>query len=196
MSIIDRIGRGTARLRRVLAPRPWIRWLVLVALAIGFVAAVADHRRGVGEAREAWGDTTEVWVAARTIEPGTPIVASRVRLPVAALPAQPVDDDPSGTTARQAIGRGEVVTSLDVAADGAPGDLIPSGWLAVPIAEATVSLARIGERVVVTTDGVVIADEALVVDDLDGVPLVAVPAEAAPLVALANDTGVTLLRMP
>ena len=66
----------------------------------------------------------------------------------------------------------------------------------LPIAEATEAHARVGERVVVTTDGVIVSDRALVVDTNDGVPLVAVPAEVAPLVALANDTGVTLLRTP
>ena len=75
-------------------------------------------------------------------------------------------------------------------------DLIPAGWLAVPVVEASPSWAAVGERVVVTAGGVIVSDAGVIVADLDGAPLVAVPAEAAPRVALANDAGVTLLRTP
>ena len=196
MSIIDRMGSGMALLRRVLAPRPWARWVILIACVLLFLAAVADHRRQLTAARSAWGHSRTVWVTDRPIAAGEPISATPTDHPAAVLPDEPVEDDPSGVVARQAIGSGEVVVDVDVAPNGAPADLIPDGWLAVPVAEATPSSASVGERVVVTTDGAVVADDALVVADLDGAPLVAVPAEAAPLVALANESGVTLLRTP
>ena len=190
------VGRRTAALRRWLAPRPWVRRVVLVASAAVFVTAVADHRHDLTAARAAWGDTKPVWVARTDSVAGEPISAELVELPLAVLPGRPTDADPNGVVARQSLTTGEVVVAVDVAPDGAPADLIPGGWLAVPIAEATEAHARVGERVVVTTDGVIVSDRALVVDTNDGVPLVAVPAEVAPLVALANDTGVTLLRTP
>ena len=196
MSIIDRTGSAMALLRRVLAPRPWVRWVVLIAGALLFLTAVADHRRQLTEARSAWGESRTVWVTDRSIAAGEPISATPVDHPAAVLPGDPVTDDPSGVPARHAIGSGEVVVTVDVAANGLPADLIPTGWLAVPIVEAAPSSASVGERVVVTSDGVVVADEGLVVADLDGAPLVAVTAEVAPLVALANESGVTLLRSP
>ena len=57
------VGRRTAALRRWLAPRPWVRRVVLVASAAVFVTAVADHRHDLTAARAAWGDTKPVWVA-------------------------------------------------------------------------------------------------------------------------------------
>ena len=196
MSIIDRMGSSMALLRRVLAPRPWVRWIVLIVSAGVFLWAVVDHRRQLAAATAEWGDARTVWVTDRPIAAGEPIAASPADHPTAVLPDDAVDIDPSGSLARQAISAGEVVVGLDVAPNGAPTDLIPTGWLAVPIVESASSAAVVGERVVLTTDGVVVADEAVVVADLGGAPLVAVPAEAAPLVALANDSGVTLLRMP
>lgn len=196
MSIIDRMGSGTALLRRMLAPRPWIRWIVLIVAALVFVTAVVDHRRQLEAARSSWGDTRTVWVSEHGVTAGDPIRAAPTDRPVAVLPDDPVGHDPSGTVARQTIGAGEVVTLVDVAPNGAPADLIPRGWLAVPVVEASPSWAAVGERVVVTAGGVIVSDDGLIVADLDGAPLVAVPAEAAPQVALANDAGVTLLRTP
>lgn len=196
MSIIDRMGSGTALLRRVLAPRPWVRWTVLIVAALVFVTAVVDHRRQLGAARSSWGDTRTVWVTERGIAAGDPIRAAPTDRPVAVLPDEPVGYDPSGTVARQTIGAGEVVTLVDVAPNGAPADLIPAGWLAVPVVEASPSWAAVGEHVVVTAGGVIVSDDGVIVADLDGAPLVAVPAAAAPRVALANEAGVTLLRTP
>ncbi|MEQ8436360.1 MAG: hypothetical protein RIB65_02640 [Ilumatobacter fluminis] len=196
MSIIDRMGSGMALLRRVLAPRPWVRWTVMVVCSALFLTAVADHRRQVTSARDGWGERRTVWVTDRSVAAGEPITATPTDHPTVVLPDDPVGHDPTGTMARQAIGAGEVVVNVDVAPNGAPADLIPAGWLAVPIVEAAPSSAAIGERVVVTTDGVVVADDGLVVADLGGAPMVAVPAEVAPIVALANESGVTLLRMP
>ena len=196
MSIIDRMGSGMALLRRVLASRPWVRWVVLSASALLFLTAVAEHRRQLATAVAEWGEPRTVWVTDRAIAAGDPIVAFPADHPTAMLPDEPVDRDPTGTVARQAIGGGEVVVGIDVAARGAPSDLIPDGWLAVPIVEAAPSAAAVGEHVVVTADGVVVAEVGLVVDTLDATPLVAVPADVAPSVALANQSGVTLLRMP
>ena len=196
MSIIDRMGSSTALLRRVLAPRPWVRWTVMAVCASLFLLAVADHRRQVSTARDRWGETRTVWVADRPVAPGEPIAATPTDHPTAVLPDDPVEHDPSGVAARQSIGAGEVVVLVDVAPNGAPADLIPVDWLAVPIVEAAPSAAAVGERVVVTTDGVVVSEEGLVVADVGGAPLVAVPSDVAPIVALANDAGITLLRMP
>jgi hypothetical protein len=196
MSIIDRMGSGTALLRRVLAPRPWVRWIVLIVTALVFLTAVVEHRRQLGAARSSWGDTRTVWVTEHGVAAGDPIRAAPSDRPVAVLPDDPVTHDPSGVVARQTIGAGEIVTLVDVAPNGAPADLIPPGWLAVPVVEASPSWASVGERVVVTAGGAIVSDDGLIVADVDGAPLVAVPAEVAPRVALANESGVTLLRTP
>jgi len=196
MSLIMVVGRQTTRVRRLVARRPWLRWVPITVCALGFTASVVSHRDDVERARDAWGDQVEVWVADAELDPGRPVVARSRRMPLAVVPAGAVDDDPDGAIARQRVGPGEIITATDLARGSPPGSLMPNGWLAVPVDESTPAGAQVGDRVRLAADGVTIADDAIVVAMVDEVPLVAVPADLAPLVALANDSGVTLLRAP
>jgi hypothetical protein len=54
----------------------------------------------------------------------------------------------------------------------------------------------VGDRVTVVADGSVIAEAGLVVGVGEGATSIAVPAERGPLVALADESGVRLLRSP
>lgn len=191
------VGRHTARVRRVLAHHRWMRWVPLVAGCSGLVFAVHGYSSGVDAVRDAWGETRTVWVADRDHEPGESLAASARELPVVAVPADAmsVDEPVDGRTVRQRVTSGEVVTDTDIAGRGT-SSLIPDGWRAIAISEAPSSGASVGDVVDLVSDGVVIADRAIVIDHLDGAVLVAVDADAAPLVALAVDTGVTILRTP
>ena len=179
------------RARRLVARRPWIQWMAIEALAIAVAASVADAMAGVDAAQRAWGTTAHVWVATHDVEMGEPITVARREIPAAVRPPGAIDD-PQGTLARHTIGRGEIVTTVDV-----DGSFAPPDWLVAPVRESLPSDAAIGERVVVVSDGFVLAPDGVVVGFVDDVTLVAVPPDAAPLLPAASDTTrVALLRTP
>ena len=103
-----------------------------------------------------------------------------------------------GAAARHRLGAGEIVVDVDVAATTAPRSLIPPGWLGVAVVETVASGAIVGDHVVVASDGVRLAADALVVGHGDGVTVVAVPDDEAPIVAAASGStgGVALLLRP
>lgn len=186
-----------ARVRLLLARRPWIRWCAIVVLAAGLATGVHGRLREVAAARDAWGSTTEIWVAAAGADVGEPLAVERRTVPIAFVPPDAVTDDPTGSAARQRIGPDEVVTTADVLRADDPLALAPAGWLVAPVEERPPSGAGPGDRVQVVAAGFVLASEATVIDTGDGVTLVAVPAELAPLLPAAADAGpVTLLRVP
>jgi hypothetical protein len=188
-----------ARVRHVLARRPWLYWLGVLVLAAIAGLVVADAAARVDAARRAWGVTRPVVVARADIAPGEVLDdATDVRaLPGPMVPVDAVSDLPRDATARQRIAAGEIVTAHDVAATAGPRSLIPDGWRAVPIAEPVPSGAAVGDDVAVASGGIVVAGEGLVVGVLaDGV-LVAVPADVAAQVAQASATAeLTLLLKP
>jgi hypothetical protein len=188
------VGAGV---RQLLARSPWVRWVVVAALAVSAGLAMAHAGRRVDAARAAWGDTRAVLVADTDISPGTPLegVTHVVDLPGPLLPVSALDRVEPGATARQAIAVGEVLVQRDVAAVAAPQALIPDGWLAVPVSEAVPSGALPGDRVVVASGGVVLAADGLIVAaEATGV-LVAVPAAAAAQVAQAAANGDAVLLL-
>ena len=148
--------------------------------------------------RRAWGETTTVYVASHALEPGDEVAFAPTEIP-SALAGDHVATAPllDGAIARQHVAVGEVISVADVATQSGPAALIPGGWLGVPVVESPASGAEAGDRVLVASDGVVIAAEAVVAGHLDGVTLVAVPADVAPLLPMAADAGrLTLLLTP
>ena len=67
--------------------------------------------------------------------------------------------------------------------------LVPPGWRAVALAEAVPSGARIGDQVEVAAGGLRLSEDGVVVGTGDGVVVVAVPLEAAPMVAARIGDG-------
>lgn len=184
------------RLRRVIARRPWIQWFVIVSLALALGAAVEDAVSAVERERDAWGESVTVWIATSDTDVGDVVDARSDAVPVAIRPERATGTDPTGSAARQAIGRGDIVTDLDVMPPDDELALVPDGWLVAPLRQSTPSGAGLGDAVLVASDGFVVA-EGLVVGFVDDVTLVAVPAVDAPLVPAAAETArVTLLRVP
>lgn len=180
--------------RRLVARRPWVQWVVIVTVALGVAAAVADAVAGVEAARRAWGTSTTVWVTTDAAPAGAAIRVTAIEVPVALRPPDAAID-PHGSIARHEVGRGEIVSTHDIV--GEDGSLAPSGWLVAPIRESLPSGAVLGERVAVASDGFLIADDGVVVGFVDDVTLVAVPPEVAPLLPAASATATTaLLRAP
>lgn len=186
----------TVAARRFLARHPSAYWVAVVVLAAGAAVAVHGEVRALRDARAGWATRAEVWVALSETEPGEPVRARRVEVP-AALASPAAADDPRGGVARHRISAGEIITATDVGDLSGRLALVPDGWRAVSIVEAPRSAARRGDRVDVVSDGVTIAAAAIVVGHHDDVTLVAVPADAGPLVALAGSSAaITLLGIP
>lgn len=167
-------------------------------LTVATVRSVGGAIATVDRERDAWGTPATVWVARSDIGIGQPIDAEPRRVPSALRPDAAVDD-PAGAVARQVIGRGEIVVTADVARRDDELAVVPKGWLVAPVEESPRSGVRPGDRVSVASDGIVVADEAIVVgtvDEGDGaVTLVALPADTAPALSTTS-ARVTLLRRP
>ena len=192
--------RHLAMVRRLLARRPWIYWLVVAAVAAGCAIATASVLGGVDDERARWGDNAVVLVADRDVAAGEPLenLLTERRYPIAMIPPGAVTSLEAGAAARHRLGAGEIVVDVDVAATTEPRSLIPRGWLAVAIAEAVGSGSSVGDHVVVASEGIRLADDAMVVGHGDGVTVVAVPDDEAPAVAAAasSPSGVALLLRP
>lgn len=186
--------------RRLLARRPWIYWLVVSAAALTTAIAVQHRIAAVDEARRAWGDARQVLIARRDTRPGELLDVEIREVPVALIPTAALNDPTDGRLiARQDVAAGQIVTAPDVGRDGAdgPAALLPDGWAAVPIVESPPLGAAVGARVQIAGDGVVLATDAIVVGYHDDVTLIAVPAAVAPMVAAgAQSGGVAVLLLP
>lgn len=192
------ISHAAVSIRRLLARRRWIYWLLVSGLASACAAQVLARLDEVEAERVRWGETRTVLVAARDIVPGEPLSGVTVdrHLPIAMIPESAVTDVVN-RIARQHVALGEMITTADIAAGDGPQSLVPEGWLAVAIVESPSSGAAIGDRVQVASDGVVISSDALVVGFVDDATLVAAPAHEAPLLpAAAAGSALALLLVP
>jgi hypothetical protein len=186
-------------LRRLLARRPWVYWLVVTSAALATAITVQHRVAAVDEARDAWGDARPVLVARTDTAAGGVLEVDVRELPSAVVPAAALDDPGAGPLiARQDVVAGEIVTARDVGRGGdGPAALLPDGWAAVPILESPPLGAAVGARVRIVGDGVVLAPEAIVIGYHDDVSLIAVPADVAPMVAAgAQAGGVAVVLLP
>lgn len=189
-----------SRARHELARRRWLARTLFVALVAATWWVAVRWADQIDAERARWGTTVDVWVAERDVAAGellAPAVSSRA-YPIAMVPETAVRDVGSTTTARRAIPAGVVVTEIDVAASGAPGALLDDHHVGVAVVERVPSGARVGDRVMIVADQLVLAATAAVIGVADERVLVAVPIDAAPAVAAATHapTGVSLLLLP
>lgn len=170
-----------------------------MVVALATLTAANIHRRATAleEARLSWGKTVDVWVASRDLEVGEPVAGNvrRVETPEA-LVAPSSLTRPVGTV-RQMVDEGTPLTRADVSVRTDELALVPEGWAAVAVIERIGSGAQIGDRVDVTSEGVTIAQGALVIGEVDEATLLAVPAATAAALTSANTTTeVSLIRYP
>lgn len=195
------LRRLTRDARRLLARRPWIYWLAVGALAVAAYAAVAEHTDAADRARAEWQTTTRVLVATVAVAPGDPLDGATAARdwPATIAPPGALSDLPDGAVARQHLAPGDPLRGADVAGLAGPLALVPAGWVVAPVVESPASGAAVGDRVQVTSEGVVLADDARVVGFVEAgtsatVTLVATPSAVAALLPAAPD--VALLRLP
>jgi hypothetical protein len=186
-----------ARARLVLARRPWAYWVVVATLAALAAAAVHGEMASIAAERDRWGSTRTVLVARHRLEPGDPIAADHVALPIAAIPDEALAQAPSGALVRQRVAVGEVLTALDVTGRSGPAALAEPGTVVVALSDPLARDVAAGLHVQVVADGLVIADRARVTGVVDDVIYVAVVSDRAPAVAAAAQTGdASLLYVP
>jgi hypothetical protein len=198
------VRRRVVAARRLVARRPWVYWFAVGTLASATYATVGSHTSAHDAARAEWGVTVPVLVAHLPLAPGDEL-DGRVAIaewPAAIVPPDALAAVEPGLVARQHVASGDAVGALDVAPGDGPLALVPDGWVVVPVVESPASGAALGDRVQVTSEGVLLADDGLVVGGVVGgmagdVTLVAVPADVAPLLPAAADADhLTLLRLP
>jgi hypothetical protein len=191
-----------SRLRHELARRRWLSRSFVLALVACSLWAVTTLTASVDAERARWGETIDVLVATAELEPGAPmqplvraVASPRALVPERALPPDAVD---GATVARRRIPSGAIVSELDIAASAAPRALLEPGQVAVAVNEAIASGARVGDSVMVATEGVVLAASATVVGTTDHAVLLAVDVSEAAMVAAAavGPGGVSLLLTP
>ncbi len=169
------------RIRLLVARRPWIYWLAIVAVAGVAGLGAARALAAVDAARQSWGEQVTVWVATADISPGRTIRAESRRVPRAVVPTDAVAQLPAQAVARQRLGTGEMITSADVSASGTAG-LLPDGWVAL-VVPSSVAHFGVGDHVNIYSGDQLISNGS-VVDTSETEVMVAVPADAAPAMAM------------
>jgi hypothetical protein len=185
--------RVASRARLVLARRPAIYWLAVAALATLTALTVHAEQAAIGTARDRWGATRAVLVAAQQLEPGDELVADLVERPLAVVPDGALGALTPGTTMRQRVAAGSVVTRFDVAVRPGPAALAEPGTVVVAMSDPLARDVAVGLAVQVVADGVVLADDAVVSAVVDDVVFVAVSRRDGPAAATAAQQGIASL---
>jgi len=197
-------SRVPRRLRLLLDPAALRHWLLVLALA-ALVAGIVARSLGAAErARQAWGSTAPVVVAARDLEPGEALDAGAlqtVRWPTALRPAAALRAPPAdGTTAGVALAAG---MPIDAAQTRSPERLDHLRTVAIPIDGAALPV-RVGDEVDVwaVADALVadgdprsrrVATGAEVVARSDGAVVLALDADDVEATTAAAATAVVVL---
>lgn len=185
------------RCRTWAARHPRTMWAVAATLAVAAGGLVYARQQGVESARRSWGQTTTVFVAARTTPAGEPLEARPVSYPRAVAPPSAVTRWPAVAVARHTVQAGEMIVHSDLVGVGV-AERIPGGWQAVTVVSSARFVGAVGDSVAVYADGVAVSDGIVVhVDNAE--VTVAVPAERAGAVssaALAGNAVVALSGDP
>lgn len=182
-----------ARARRFLAQRPWVYWLVVALIATTITLVVRAQLGAVDDARGSWGRTRRVLVADVTLEPGGTVQVTGVELPEAMIPDGALTEWPAGATLRQRVAAGEVLVDIDIGALPGPAALAEPGTAVVALSDPLSRGLTIGLAVQIAADGLVIAEDGVIVGVVDEVVFVAVPHRDAATVAAAAQSGLASL---
>lgn len=201
------------RARRALA-RPAVRRGAVALLALATALTVASLVDEAGAARDRWGRSRTVAVAAHDLAPGEVVDGGDVTwrdLPEAVITEADLAEAPEGAVVRQAIMAGEPLVAARLGRHGLAGAaaLVPPGQraVAVPAGPTGTPPLAVGDRVDVLTvvpagvdsgggdPAFPLVEGATVVDVDDQEVTVAVPAPDAPRVAWALAGGSVVLAL-
>jgi hypothetical protein len=187
------VSQAIARARIFSARHGWLRWAVVVLLAV--TAGLATHRQlaAVEAERAAWGDTVEVVVAARNLAPDEVIAVDTISVPTAMAPPAALAALPDGARLRQRVTAGEILTNADITAAPGPAASAAPGMAVVALIDPLARNVAVGLDVRITSEGVTLADGATIVSVMDDVVYVAMAERDAPMVAAAAQAGLASL---
>lgn len=187
------VSQATARARIFLARHSWLRWIVVALLAT--TAGLATHQQlaAVEAERATWGDTVDVIIAARDLSPDEAIAVDTVSVPAAMAPPAALTALPEGARLRQRVTAGEILTDADITAAAGPAASAVSGTAVVAVVDPLARNVAVGLQVNVSSEGIVLADDATIASIADDVVYVAVAERDAPMVAAAAHAGLASL---
>jgi len=192
-----------ARGRHWLARHPSVYWLAVTALAAVIGSGVAAQVSALEDARRAWGTTRTVLVATTDLTAGAVLhdgVVEAVALPDTALPPSALSTLPPDARLRQRVVIGEVLVAADVTDLPGPAAGAPDGTVVVALrtdhdlsTPSTPGGSIVGLAVQVVADGLLLADDATIVDVSTESVFVAVDLDDGPAVAAAERAGAASL---
>jgi hypothetical protein len=186
-----------ARARLVLARRPWIHWSAVAIVAAVAALSVHAHLAALDRSRLEWGASRPVLVARHAAEPGEAVAADAVAVPTAMIPDGALEEWPPGARLTRRVGRGEILTELDLTTADGPAALADPGTAVVAVPDPLAAVATVGSPVLVAADGIVLTERATVVASHDGTVFVAVDRrDAATVAAAVNQRIASLLFLP
>ena len=137
------------RLRVAFGRRPWLHpALVGAAALLVWWQAAALHTAG-SRARDAWGETRQVWVADAMAAPGAVVHAHRDRYPRALVPADSVVALSPAAIAGRDITKGAVLVAADLADDLRT----PADWVVFAVPPDGAPAVRFADRLTVFGGG-------------------------------------------
>lgn len=190
------------RLRHETARHPWLYRAMVAALALTALWSAVSFADRLEVERASWGATRAVVVTADAIDNGSALHGSVVTRhhPTAVVPESAVapEDIAPDTLARRDLPVGVVLTSSDLRHPDRQHELLEPHQVAVTVAERIRSGARLGDTVVVVSEGLVLTERATVLSVDDDRVVLAADARHAPMIAAAasGPGGVSLLIAP
>ena len=179
------------RVRLELARRPWLYWLFAGTCAAFAWAAVAGAQSAADRARQQWGTSRTVYVAAHTLAPGEPLAVVRREYPSAMVPQAAIAEAPEGAVVAHPLAHGEIVTANDLAGDTSA----PPNWSVFAV-DATGAPALVaGDAVGVFGQGALWCDGVVTAVTTDLVEVAVPPSCAEAVSAQVAVGGVVLARV-
>ena len=145
-----------ARMRLLLARRPWIFWCAVVLVACLSAWAVRAAVGAADRERRRWGASRTVWITDGPVARGEAIATVTRRVPVAVVPDDAVVDEPAGLAAHP-LASGEIVVTSDLAHAPLP----PSDAVVIAIERRLTPLVLEGDGVILIGDEVVLCSGAV-----------------------------------
>lgn len=183
--------------RVLLAKHRWVYWAAVSALAVAVGLGVEQRFASLEAERSTWNETRSILVATTDLEPDGPISVEHRTLPLAAIAPTALDSIPDGARLHQRVSAGEAIVAADLVARTGPARHADVGTVVVGIIDALSPSPSIGLRVHVSSEGVLVATDATIVDVVEDVIYVAVDERDGPVTASAAQSGfVSLIFLP
>ncbi|MCB0985933.1 MAG: SAF domain-containing protein [Ilumatobacteraceae bacterium] len=181
-----------ARLRRLLARRPWLYWTAAAALALLIALQVQASLAALATARQAWGTPVTVWVATAPAERGDHVQAEPRDYPAAMVPPGALTSAPDHPAART-IEVGEVLLASAVGGNAEVG----AGWVVVALPSSAAPRVVAGQRLVLFGNGATLCDGVVTSPESGSTIEVAVPPGCAATAAVhaAANTLTAAIRL-